>query len=148
MLQKNAHKYMKMEKNVGSLSCVVISMVTALQNLPSACVSPSPRWRYTRLSPLFPSLSIVQESSNIFILSSLSLLNSGILCLFLFFPLPVTSCFKSIEALPETYLFFFIDFYLFFFLSVCMEAATEKIFFLFLFLCLPFAKKIWEREYK
>ncbi len=40
----------------------------------------------------------------------------------------MTSCFKSIEALPETYLFFFLLTFIYFFLSVCMEAATEKIF--------------------
>merc|ERR1712035_22001 len=75
------------------LSSIVIFMVTALLNLLTACLPHSgglaaPDFLLT-LTP-FLSNSLMQELTSIFILSSLSLVNSGTLFLNLYFLLPTT----------------------------------------------------------
>merc|ERR1711980_63604 len=75
------------------LSSIVIFMVTALLNLLTACLPSSgglatPDFLLT-LTP-FLSNSLMQELTSIFILSSLSLVNSGTLFLKLYFHLPTT----------------------------------------------------------
>merc|ERR1712035_24925 len=75
------------------LSSIVIFMVTALLNLLTACLPPSggliaPDFQLTLTPFLFNSL--MQELTSIFILSFLSLVNSGTLFLNLYFHLPTT----------------------------------------------------------
>merc|ERR1712035_176745 len=85
---------LKIRRSVASLSIFYrFFMVTALLNLLTACLPPSgglaaPDFLLT-LTP-FLSNSLMQELTSIFILSSLSLVNSGTLFLNLYFHLPTT----------------------------------------------------------
>merc|ERR1711980_23664 len=75
------------------LSSIVIFMVTALLNLLTACLPPSVGLAapdFLLSLTLFLSNSLMKELTSIFILSSLSLVNSGTPFLNLYFHLPTT----------------------------------------------------------